>query len=83
MSALPKRLTRQLASRGVKNAKGVAASLLKKRGHMTEDGKLTKEGKKRQKLGNAGRAKDRAAKKSGRKSKDFKYDKKTNRATLK
>lgn len=83
---LPKllqRLTRQLASKGVKGAKGMAAALLKKRGQMSSDGKLTAKGKKRQALGNDGRAKDRAAKKSGKSSSSYNYNPKTNRATLK
>ena len=50
---------------------------------MNSKGELTSEGKKRQKMGNAGRAKDRAAKKSGKSTKAYKYNKKTNRATLK
>lgn len=75
------RLTRQLASKGVKSAKGVAAALLTKRGQM-KGGKLTSKGKARQALGADGRAKDRAAKKSGRKTSDYKYNAKTNRATL-
>jgi hypothetical protein len=83
MPAILTRLTRQLASRGVKSAAGVAKSLLKKRGQMTSDGKLTAKGKKRQALGNAGRAKDRSAKYSGGKAKDYKYNAKTNRATKK
>lgn len=77
------RLTRQLASKGVKGARGMAAALMKKRGQMTSKGKLTSEGKKRQALGNGGRAKDRAARNSGRKSSDYNYNPKTNRATLK
>jgi hypothetical protein len=76
-------LTRQLAAKRVKNAKAVARALLKKRGHVTEDGELTKAGKKRQDLGNAGRAKDRQAKYSGRDADDFKYNPRTNRATVK
>jgi hypothetical protein len=48
-----------------------------------KDGKLTSKGKARQALGAAGRAKDRAAKNSGRKTSEFKYNAKTNRATLK
>lgn len=82
---LPKllqRLTRQLASKGVKGAKGMAAALLQKRGQMS-GGKLTAKGKKRQALGAAGRAKDRAAKASGRKTSEYNYSSKTNRATLK
>ncbi len=80
MAALIKRLTRQLASRGVKGAKNMAMGLLKKRGHVDEKGKLTSKGKKRQSLGNAGRAKDRAAKRSGGKASSYKYNPKTNRA---
>lgn len=83
MPKLLERLTRQLASRGGKGAKGMAAALLKKRGQMTGDGKLTAKGKQRQALGNDGRAKDRAAKKSGKSASSYKYNPKTNRATLK
>jgi len=83
MPALLKRLTRQLASKGVKGAANVAKGLLKKRGHLTDEGKLTKSGKKRQALGASGRAKARAAKYSGKKSSDYKYNPKTNRATKK
>lgn len=83
MPKLLTRLARQLASRGVKGAKGMAAALLKKRGQMTSAGKLTSKGKKRQAMGNDGRAKDRAAKSSGRSAKDYNYNSKTNRATLK
>lgn len=83
MSALLDRLTRQLASKGVKGARNMAVGLLKKRGQMSDDGKLTAKGKARQKLGNGGRAKDRASKSSGHSSKDYNYNPKTNRATLK
>jgi hypothetical protein len=38
---------------------------------MDAKGKLTSEGKKRQSLGNAGRAKDRAAKRSGKSSSSY------------
>lgn len=50
---------------------------------MDSKGKLTSDGKKRQAMGASGRAKDRAAKKSGHSTNDYKYNKKTNRATLK
>ena len=83
MPAILTRLTRQLASKGVKGAAGMAASLLKKRGQMDSKGKLTSKGKKRQALGNDGRAKDREAKKSGHKASEYKYNPKTNKATLK
>lgn len=84
MSALLVRLTNQLRSRGVKDAKSMAIALLKKRGQMDKSSlKLTPKGKSREDLGNAGRAKDRSAKYSGRDASDFKYDKKTNAANLK
>lgn len=84
-SKLQTRLTRQIAARGEDDAKEIARGLLIKRGHMKPDGTLTAEGKKRQDLGNDGRAKDREAKYSKGKHKpsDFKYDAKTNSATLK
>lgn len=61
----------------------MAVGLLKKRGQLSSSGKLTKAGKTRQAMGNAGRAKDRAAKRSGGKMSDYKYNPKTNRATRK
>lgn len=61
----------------------MAYALLKKQGNMDASGKLTSKGKKRQAMGAAGRAKDRAAKASGRSAKAYKYNKRTNRATLK
>jgi hypothetical protein len=82
-TALEQRLVRQLSAKGVKGASGVARAALVKRGHMSEDGTLTAEGRKRQAMGADGRAKDRASKYSGRKASDYTYDKRTNRATLK
>lgn len=83
-SALQTRLTRQLSAKGVSDAKGVAVGLLTKRGHM-KNGELTAAGKKRQALGNDGRAKDRASRYSESRNKPsaYVYDAKTNRATLK
>lgn len=83
MSKLEQRLTRQLASKHVKNAKSVARSLLIKRGHEDAQGNLTASGAKRQALGAAGRAKDRQAKASGHKASEYNYNPRTNRATLK
>lgn len=77
------RLISQLAARGVKDAKGDAISILKARGHLDTAGKLTAEGQKRQDMGPDGRAKARAAKVSGRPVTDYKYNPKTNMATLK
>ena len=70
------RLRRRLASQV--GSDSMAVALLKKRGHYN-----TKAGVERQELGNAGRAKDRQAKYSDRKPSDFKYNPKTNQATLK
>lgn len=83
MSALIGRLTRQLASKGVKGAKNMAVGLLKKYGSVNSKGKLTAKGKKRQALGAAGRAKSRSAKYNGGKASDYTYNKQTNRATKK
>lgn len=77
------RLTSQLAAKGVKDAKGEAISILKSRGHLDDSGVLTKEGAKRQALGPDGRAKDRASKLSGKPASAYKYNPKTNQATLK
>lgn len=77
------RLTNQLKAKGVKDAGNMAFGLLRKRGHIKANGDLTYKGKVRSDLGDGGRAKDRAAKASGRKAGEFKYNPKTNRATLK
>lgn len=82
-SKLETRLTRQLAAKGVKEASGTAHGILVQRGHIKNDGELTAKGRKRQDLGNDGRAIDRASKASGRPASDYEYDAKTNRATLK
>lgn len=83
-SKIEKRLTRQLVGKKIKNAKDMAHSLLVKRGIITEDGSLTKKGEKRNSMTPEERAKDRASKYSGKnKPKDYKYNKNTNRATLK
>jgi len=76
------RLTSQLAAQGLKDAKGEAIAILKARGHLDDSGKLTNEGLARQAMGADGRAKDRAAKLSGRKPSEYNYSAKTNRATL-
>lgn len=83
MPKIAERLKRQLASKGVKGAEGMAYALLKKNGVLNNKGRLTSKGKKRQAMGASGRAKDRAAKKSGKSTSQYKYDKRTNRATLK
>lgn len=61
----------------------LAVGILKKRGDMTADGKLTEKGKRRNAMTAEERAKDRAAKSSKRSSSEYKYNPFTNRATLK
>ena len=91
MPKIVERLRRQLQSRGHKKkaAYAIAHSVLQRSGSM-KGGKLTARGKKRQKLGNAGRAKERAARAANKKRsskrrspKQYNYNPKTNRATLK
>jgi hypothetical protein len=63
--------------------KDTAIAILKKRGQMNESGTLTVAGQKRNMMTAEERAKDRAAKSTGRPAKDFTYSAQTNRATLK
>lgn len=79
------RLINQLKDKGfsIGAASAIATKTLQKAGNLKPgSNKLTKKGKKRQKMGAAGRAKDRAAKRSGKSSKSYKYNARTNRATL-
>lgn len=72
------RLTKQVGS------KGMAIGLLKKRGDMKPGSTdLTTKGKKREALGPAGRARDRAAKASGHKPTDYSYNSTKNSTRLK
>jgi hypothetical protein len=72
------RLTAQVGN------KESAVTILKKRGDLKADGKtLTAAGKKRDAMTAEQRAKDRAAKSANRKTSEYKYNPKTNRATLK
>lgn len=80
-----KRLEGQLEDKGFSagSAAAIARSTLQKSGSLKKGSqKLTKKGKKRQKMGAAGRAKDRAAKRSGRKASEYKYNPRNNQATL-
>lgn len=61
----------------------MARDLLIKRGHMRPDGTLTAEGRKRDAMTAEERAKDRAAKDTGKPATAFKYNPKTNTATRK
>jgi len=64
-------------------ARGIAISVLKRSGVLGKGLKLTSKGKKRQAMGRAGRAKDRAASRSGNSKKKYAYNERTNRAVLK
>ena len=86
MPAILERLVRQLMAKGKSKSQAyaIATATLQKRGVLKPGTrKLTKKGAKRNRMGAAGRAKSRAAKYSGRKPGDYKYNKRTNRATLK
>lgn len=73
------RLTDQLGGN-----REMALSILRDRGHVEQNSeRLTAEGAYREALGPAGRAIDRATKTSGRLARDYQYDARTNRATLK
>ena len=80
------RLINQLKDKGfdVGAATAIATKQQQKAGNIKKGShELTKKGKKRQKMGAAGRAKDRAAKNSGRKASAYKYNPRNNQATLK
>ncbi len=82
MPKIAERLTRQLRGRGEKEPKALAYALLNKMGHM-KNGELTAKGKARNAMTPGERAKDRQASYTGRKPSDFKYNPKTNQATVK
>lgn len=71
------RLSAQVGSREM------ALRILYRRGDADKDGNLTSKGKARDRMTAEERAKDRAAKASGRKSSDFNYNPRTNRASRK
>lgn len=80
------RLTEQLKDSGTPatDARDMALSILRDRGHMHPNSEaLTEEGAKRDQMGAAGRAIDRASKASGRHPRNYRYDARTNRAILK
>jgi hypothetical protein len=80
------RLTMQLKDSGTSahKARDMALSILRDRGHVHQNSeRLTPEGQKRESLGAAGRALDRAARASGKHPSAFMYDPRTNRARLK
>ena len=85
MQKIQDRLTSQLMGKGMPKpqAKSLATKKMVEAGNLTPAGKLTAKGKTRSAMGAAGRAKDRAAKASGHKVSDFKYNQLKNTARLK
>jgi len=85
MPKILERAVKQIQAQGhdKKSAFAIATASLQKSGSLKKGSqKLTPKGEKRQAMGAEGRAKDRAAKKSGHAKDDYRYSKKTNRATL-
>jgi hypothetical protein len=79
---IAERLKRQLQAKGEPDAESKAYAFLNKAG-VLHGKELTAKGAKRQAMGAAGRAKDRAAKAAGGSPSDYAYDKNTNRARKK
>jgi len=86
MPAILDRLVKQLQAKGhsKSSAYAIATKSLQKSGNLKKgSNKATAKGKKRGKMTPGQRAKDREAKRQNKSPKSFKYNKKTNRATLK
>lgn len=84
MPAILERLVKQLKKKGFgeADARKIATSKLQKAGDLKPgSSKATPKGEARGKMTPGQRAKDRAAKYSGNKASDYKYNKKTNIAT--
>lgn len=86
MPAILERLVKQLKEKGHDDdaAHAIAVAALQRSGNLkpgTEE--ATPKGIRRGRMSPAERAKDRAAKRSGRPASHYKYDPRTNRATLK
>lgn len=86
MPKILERLVGQLEAKGMPKSRAfaVATNSLQKTGVLKKGTQeLTPKGKKRQEMGAAGRAKDRAAKRAGRKASDYTYNQLNNTARLK
>ncbi len=86
MPKILERLVRQLKAKGKSDsaAHAIAVSALQKSGNLKPGTQTaTAKGTRRGNMTPGERAKDRASKKSGKKTRDYKYNSKTNRATLK
>ena len=83
---MPKILDRaasQIKKRDKKSRWAIATSALQKAGVLKKGtNKLTEKGRKRQSMSASARAKSRAAKTSGKSTRNYKYNSSTNRATL-
>jgi hypothetical protein len=85
-ASILKRLVTQLERKGMSSAvaNATARTRLQEAGILKKGSdELTAYGKRRQAMGAAGRAKSRAAKESGKSASSYKYNPRTNRATLK
>ena len=86
MPKILERLVSQLKAKGksASAAYAIATSVLQKSGNLKKNStEATAKGKRRGAMTPAARAKDRAAKKAKHKPSDYKYDAKSNLATLK
>ena len=86
MPKILERLVGQLQAKGMpkSQAYAIATAQQQKAGNLKKGTQeLTEKGAKRQEMGAAGRAKDRAAKAGSHAAPDYSYSKRTNRATLK
>lgn len=86
MPAILERLVSQLRAKGKSksSAFAIATSALQKSGNLKKGTQeATAKGKKRGSMSPSERAKDRASKRSKHSTKDYSYNSKTNRATLK
>ncbi|HEX6829053.1 MAG TPA: hypothetical protein VF104_08745 [Burkholderiales bacterium] len=84
MPKILERAVSQIQAKGADKSKAfaIATSSLQKSGVLKKGTQeLTPKGAKRQEMGAAGRAKDRAARKAGGDANDYKYNPKTNLAT--
>lgn len=82
---IEQRLREQLRDKGLSPAYAAAAARKKMReaGNVEKDNTLTAKGAERSRMGAAGRAKDRAAKATGRKPSEYTYNPMNNTARLK
>jgi len=86
MQTMLERLVSQLKAKGKSEAqaRAIATAHLQKTGNLKKGTtEQTAKGDKRQAMGAAGRAKDRAAKETGRKASDYTYNQLNNTARLK